>query len=151
MLAGRILVLRVVLQILIGNLRLHRVVWVRVRQQRTQTQQQLGKCENWRPVRRGQSVHANASVLSADVRVVDACHELHAGRLEWVLLREGDVEFELSILVRRIRRTLESGRPVEQVSVADRGGSAVAWLVGFEALELALDPAKGHSSFALKL
>ena len=65
------------------------------------------------------SYQTDRSRLRANIRVPDLCNELHLGRLEWVLVGNGNVDFEDTILVDSAGRPEDGSFQMPQIARND--------------------------------
>eukprot|EP00413_Alexandrium_margalefii_P004025 CAMPEP_0204521276 /NCGR_PEP_ID=MMETSP0661-20131031/5693_1 /ASSEMBLY_ACC=CAM_ASM_000606 /TAXON_ID=109239 /ORGANISM="Alexandrium margalefi, Strain AMGDE01CS-322" /LENGTH=177 /DNA_ID=CAMNT_0051526861 /DNA_START=134 /DNA_END=667 /DNA_ORIENTATION=+ len=144
-LAGRLVVLRPVLQVQLRDLGDQRVVGVRVREQRREREQDLGDCEGGAPLVL-QDVEADRSVR-VHVAVVDLGGEVELRRLEGVVRRELYAQEEHPPGVGGVRRAHDGRLPVEHV-VADGAGRAARRRVRGQVLQLLLYALQCHSTAA---
>lgn len=97
-LAGLIIICSAVRLVELGGLWHQRVVRVRVRQERQNTQEHLRDAERGAPLTL-QNIKADAA-RCVDIRMVDFGAEGDNGGLEGIVRRETDIEVEESALVR---------------------------------------------------
>lgn len=120
-LRGDAVVLRAVSLVLVGNLGNERIIWVRIRQQGTNRQENLGNCERGAPIVL-EDIKADSSLV-IHITVIDFSLELQLWWLERVVLRELDLQEEHSALVRRVGRTHDGGLPLKHVISSGSSGT----------------------------
>lgn len=100
-----LLILLAVILVLIRNARLHRIVRVRLDQEVPRHVEHGDDLIRRLPLVGAEHTQAHgALVVVGNVRVVDLGLETETWRLEWVVGREDEEEFEVAALVRRLVR-----------------------------------------------
>ena len=141
-LTSRLVMLRLIALIDVGDLWDERVIWVGVGQQGADGEEHLGDGEGGRPLV-FEDVEADRSI-AVDVHVINFRRERDLGRLEGVVGWEVDVQEEHALMVRGVLGAHDRSLPMELVRFVSGAGRAVCRRVSSEDDEFLLDSFIGH-------